>query len=71
MKTLNELTVGEEVEFVITGMIPQYKGIVKALDSHHGRPEIQVSHRRGENGVWIPEADWPTLKDGDYILLEA
>jgi hypothetical protein len=69
MKTLNELTIGEEVEFAITGMVPHYKGVVKALDGHHGRPEIQVSHRQETNGTWIPETDWPTLKDEDYILL--
>jgi hypothetical protein len=60
---------GDEVEFAITGCIPRYRGVVEDPAGHYGQPEIRVTHVwRG--GEWLEETDWPTLKDGDYIIRE-
>lgn len=67
------MEVGQEVTFWITGNLAKYKGTVTTLYGHHGAPEIKVTHVRditnAKKSEWVPCTDWPTLKDGDYILL--
>ena len=65
---------GDVVAFMITGMVPHYRGVILTTNGYQNRPEIKVTHlRRHINDPWEPDTSWdkfPPLKGDDYILQE-
>ena len=66
----NELRKGDIVLFMITGSVAQFRGTVENPKGYHGRPVVNVTHRRQHfSDDWTPMQP-TTLKGDDFILQE-
>lgn len=64
---------GDEVTFMITGAIYQYRGVILKPKGYQNRPELKVTHHRsGIKEEWMPDSSWNgmILKGDDFVLID-